>query len=175
MTERLRLHIGGRERKEGWKVLNIQPGEAVDYVGDIRDLSQFAAGSCEIIYASHVLEHVPQQQLVDTLRGVRRILIPGGQFLVSVPDLDTLCRMFIFPGFSPDQKIHTMRKMFGGQVDDHDFHYVGFSFDILASYLQAAGFASLQRVEQFGLFNDTSSYAPYGAPISLNVVAETPA
>jgi predicted SAM-dependent methyltransferase len=173
VAEKLRLHIGGRERKEGWKVLNIQPGEAVDYVGDIRELSQFETGSCEMVYASHVLEHVPQGDMVATLKGVKRVLAPQGRFLVSVPDLDTLSKMIVFPGLSTEQRIHVMRMMFGGQTDAHDYHFVGFSFDILASYLQAAGFASLQRVEQFGLFNDTSSYAPYGVPISLNVIAET--
>ena len=172
MTEFLRLHIGGRERKEGWKVLNIQPGDAVDYVGDIRDLSQFETGSCEIVYASHVLEHVPQSELVSTLKGVKRVLRNQGQFLISVPDLDTLSKMIIFPGLTTEQRIHVMRMMFGGQTDAHDFHFVGFTFDILASYLQSAGFASLQQAEQFGLFNDTSSYAPYGVPISLNVIAE---
>lgn len=173
MAELLRLHIGGRERKEGWKVLNIQPGDTVDYVGDIRDLSQFENASCEIVYASHVLEHVPQCELVPTLIGVRRVLKHQGQFLISVPDLDTLSKMIIFPGLTTEQRIHVMRMMFGGQTDEHDFHFVGFSFDILASYLQAAGFKSLQRAEQFGLFNDTSNYAPYGVPISLNVIAET--
>ena len=36
-----RLHIGGKQVKEGWKILNIQPGEGVEFVGDAADLSQF--------------------------------------------------------------------------------------------------------------------------------------
>ena len=35
----------------------------------------------------------------------------------------------------------------------------------------AAGFTSCQRVTSFGLFEDTSDYAPYGCAISLNVLA----
>ena len=38
MSEPLRLHIGGRERREGWTVFNIEPGPHVDHVGDCRDL-----------------------------------------------------------------------------------------------------------------------------------------
>ena len=37
----MKLHIGGKTPKEGWKILNIQKGISVDYIGDIRDLSQF--------------------------------------------------------------------------------------------------------------------------------------
>jgi len=83
----------------------------------------------------HVLEHVPQQRVLDTLKGVFRILKPGGRFCVSVPDLDILCHTFINPSASRTVKFHVMRMMFGGQVDQHDFHYFGwnqlFLFDIL--------------------------------------------
>ncbi len=41
----------------------------------------------------------------------------------------------------------------------------------LNMYLSAAGFSSCQRVASFGLFEDTSEYAPYGRAISLNVLA----
>ena len=37
----MKLHIGGKETKEGWKILNIQKSDNVDYVGDITDLCQF--------------------------------------------------------------------------------------------------------------------------------------
>ena len=37
----MKLHIGGNEKKEGWKILNIQKKENVDFIGDITDLSQF--------------------------------------------------------------------------------------------------------------------------------------
>ena len=60
----MKLHIGGMEKKEGWKILNIQKNDGkekdVDFVGDISDLSQFDDGSIEEVYASHTLEHVPQ-------------------------------------------------------------------------------------------------------------------
>ena len=31
----MKLHIGGKETKEGWSILNIQKNEGVDFVGDI--------------------------------------------------------------------------------------------------------------------------------------------
>ena len=168
----MNLHIGGKEKKEGWMILNIQPGEHVDFMGDISDLSQFPNDSCENIYASHVLEHVPQKQVLSTLRGIRRVLKPKGKFLVSVPDWDSLCGLFINPQAPLEVKWHALRMMLGGQEDEHDFHYVGFNHAILGNFLRQADFSETRRVESFGIFSDTSDYCPYGFPISLNMIAE---
>lgn len=166
-----RLHIGGKEVRAGWKLLNIQPGHGVDYVGDIKDLSQFQDGMFDMIYGSHVLEHIPQFQMVQTLSGLNRILSPSGKLLISVPDLETLCRLFLNPDLDKAARFHVMRMMFGGQTDPFDFHYVGLNAEILMDYLGAANFKFCKQVEDFGLFNDTSSFRPYGVPISLNLIA----
>ncbi len=167
----MNLHIGGKQKKEGWKILNIQPGEFVDHLGDISNLEQFDAASFEKIYGSHVLEHVRQQDVPKTLDGIRRILKPGGQFLVSVPDWDILCHLFINPLALPEVKWHALRMMLGGQVDEYDYHYVGFNQQILYDFLKQAGFSDAVRVDSFGIFSDTSDFKPYGFPISLNVIA----
>ena len=64
-----------------------------------------------------------------------------------------------------------MRMMFGGQIDDYDFHYFGWNFEFLNDYLMSSNFSKVERVNSFGLFEDTSNYKPYGFPISLNVIA----
>ena len=48
----LRLHIGGRTPRAGWKILDVNPGPHVDFVGNCRDLSRFADGSVAEVYAS---------------------------------------------------------------------------------------------------------------------------
>ncbi len=70
----MKLHIGGETAKEGWKVLNIQKNDDVDFVGDFSDLSQFSDDSVEEIYASHVVEHLGKKKIKKTLSGVNRIL-----------------------------------------------------------------------------------------------------
>jgi len=64
-----------------------------------------------------------------------------------------------------------MRMMFGGQTDEHDYHYFGWNFLFMKDFLIESGFKKVERVKSFSIFNDTSDYAPYGVPISLNVIA----
>ena len=167
----MKLHIGGEEKKEGWKILNIQQKPDVDFIGDITDLSQFEDNSIEEIYASHVVEHVAQKKVETTLKGIHRVLKDSGKFYVSVPDMDILCKIYLDPKAPPKVKFHTMRMMFGGQVDDFDFHYFGWNFQFMNEFLLKAGFKKIERVKSFSLFKDTSDYAPYGPPISLNIIA----
>ena len=167
----MKLHIGGETIKEGWQIMNISPKPGVDFIGDISDLSMFDDDSFSDVYASHVFEHIPQAKALETLKKIRRILKPSGKFYVSVPDLDILCHEFISSLASQQKKFHIMRMMFGGQVDDHDFHFFGWNQHFLYDFLKTAGFSNTNRVDSFDLFDDTSNYKPYGLPISLNVIA----
>jgi predicted SAM-dependent methyltransferase len=166
----MKLHIGGKQIKEGWKILNIQPDVGVDFIGDISDLSQFATDSIDEIYASHVFEHVRQKDILPTLRGIVRVLKKQGKFYISVPDMDVLCGVLLDPLASPPQKHHVMRMIFGGQVDEFDFHYFGWNELFLTDCLTQAGFSNCEKVSSFGLFDDTSDFAPFGFPISLNMI-----
>jgi predicted SAM-dependent methyltransferase len=168
----LRLHIGGQERHPDWRIVNILPGESVDYVRSCTDLSPFGDETVLEIYASHVLEHLSYpHDLGAALKEFNRVLVRGGTLRASVPDLTTLCALFLDPALDGDARFHVMRMMFGGQMDPADFHYVGLSEEFMAAFLKEAGFTDVRRVEEFGLFKDTSSLRFHGRPISLNVVA----
>jgi predicted SAM-dependent methyltransferase len=167
----MKLHIGGKQEKEGWSILNIQKKDGVDFLGDISDLSQFQENSIQEIYASHVVEHIDQKNIKKTLKGIYRILKDDGKFYVSVPDLDILCRIFIAKNAPLKVKYHVMRMMFGGQTDKFDYHYFGWNFEFMNNYLLEAGFKRIERVKTFDIFDDTSSFAPYGPLISLNMIA----
>lgn len=167
----INLHVGGQQAKVGWKILDAIARPEVDFIGDIRNLGSLPDQSCAQVYCSHVLEHVGQRDLVPTLKGIHRILQSGGKLYISVPDLGVLCNLFLQPRLDPAQRFHVMRMMFGGQTDDFDLHKIGLNAEFLADYLYQAGFYSMEQVENFGLFDDTSSYVSYGVPISLNVIA----
>ena len=58
----MKLHLGGKQKKDGWTILNAIDAPEVDIVGDLMDLGQFDDESCDEVYASHILEHVPQKK-----------------------------------------------------------------------------------------------------------------
>ncbi len=167
-----RLNIGGTERRDGWKILNILPGPDVDYVGNCTDLAQFADSSVDEVYASHVLEHLGYgEDLSRALEAIRRILKPGGRLRISVPDLDVLFRLYLNPDSDQSMRWQIMRIIYGGQVDEYDYHKLGFSWDSLSWYLRQIGFRNIQRVQEFGIFDDTSNLRMGGQLISLSVEA----
>jgi predicted SAM-dependent methyltransferase len=170
----LNLHIGGKEPHPDWKILDVEPRPEVDYIADASDLSQFESDSVEAIYASHVLEHFHYRlnnELLNTLREWHRVLKPGGKLLISVPDLKILCWLYLHPNLVFVERHHLMSILFGGQTNMYDVHKVGFDFDILAIYLEEAGFRDYEQVSEFNLFNDCSSLRILDTLISLNVIA----
>lgn len=171
-TTPLRLHIGGKEPHPDWKIVNILPGEHVDYVRSCTDLSLFPTGSVAEIYASHVLEHLGyKRDLPAALREIHRVLVPGGMLRASVPDLTMLCETFADPALSDADRLWVMRVIYGGQLDAADFHYVGLYEGLMTTLLSQAGFAQVERVGFFGIFADASSLVFRGRPVSLNVIA----
>src|SRR5690606_25973079 len=81
------LEIGpGRERIPGFETLNIIGGRNVDYVGDASKRLSFAPGTFDLIYASHVLEHIPWYRSSLVIADWSRSLKSGGWLEIWVPD-----------------------------------------------------------------------------------------
>jgi predicted SAM-dependent methyltransferase len=172
-----KLHIGGQVAAPGWEVLDANPGPAVDHIGNARDLSKFPDDTFAEIYASHVVEHFDfKNELLATLKEWCRVMTPGGILYVSVPDLDVLTRLFVDrEKYSGPDRFLIMRMIFGGHLDEHDYHFVGLNEEFLVDFLLSAGFTDLRRVMgPFGLFRDTSAMLFKDVPISLNVTCRKP-
>ena len=55
---------------------------------DLFKLDLIPSGFADLIYMSHVLEHVGHRSVVSVLKEMRRILKPGGVLRISVPDFE---------------------------------------------------------------------------------------
>ncbi|MBD2293175.1 tetratricopeptide repeat protein [Anabaena sphaerica FACHB-251] len=169
-----KLHIGGTEAVAGWEILNAIPGSHVDHIGNAKDLSRFADNTFSALYSSHVLEHFDYAyELEKTLQEWRRVLAPGAAIYVSVPDLDVLASLFLQKDkLTYHERFNIIRMIFGGHVDEYDYHLGGFNQEILTRQLKMAGFTNIRKVKEFNIFGDTSSMTYKGTLISLNMIAE---
>ncbi len=173
---RVRLNLGcGANAIPGFVNVDILPGAGVDVVADLREPLPFTDGAADLVYASHVLEHFPTEEIPSILADWRRVLRDGGLLLVAVPDLETIARCLLqHPGWFTPPHNPWLGAVYGGQKDEFDFHKTGFTLLWLAARLDESGFGALERVNRFeevGVPDLSRSELPFGVNISLNVRA----
>lgn len=157
----------------GIDALEDAPG--VDIVADVSKTLPLEDGCAEVVYASHLLEHFPHGQTLELLRDWRRVLRPGGQLMVAVPNLYVIADMLTNRRgwFTPPHE-PWVGAIYGGQKDAYDFHKTGFTAPWLAYLLDQAGFGDVRQVDRFnGIERRDTSHSPYpfGQNLSLNMVA----
>lgn len=90
------LEIGpGPVRIPGFETLNIHADLHIDYVLNASRPFPFADGTFDIVYASHVLEHIPWYRTEEVLQEWVRILKPGGVLELCVPDAVKICQTLV--------------------------------------------------------------------------------
>jgi predicted SAM-dependent methyltransferase len=62
-----------------------------------RDALPYADGSVDLIYCSHVIEHIEDVHAFRFLREAARVLRPGGVLRISTPDAHFLWEVSSFP------------------------------------------------------------------------------
>lgn len=64
-------------------------------IHDLRHGIPFGDGTVDIVYASHVLEHLTRNVGREFLREIYRVLKPGGIVRIVVPDLEAAVRQYL--------------------------------------------------------------------------------
>jgi protein O-GlcNAc transferase len=168
----VRLHLTGSEVREGWKIVAREAGEGIEVVDDPRKLESFADASVDSIYACWFYQRLSlRDELPNALAAAARVLKPGGQLRVAVPDFNVLCNLLMDPSVPRKERFSLMVLLYGDQSSPERFNKVGLTTEFLAAFLRNAGFRHARRVPSFGLFNDMSSAKRFGRVIALNVLA----
>jgi predicted SAM-dependent methyltransferase len=174
------LHLGcGNIHIQGWCNVDVISTGATDLVLDIQTLPGIPNDHADKIYSCHVLEHFCHDEIKNILTRWCEILRPGGEIRISVPDLDSITRIyqknldhFNVPGHQP-----WIALIYGGQKDKYDFHKTGFNYCYLKFLLESVGFIDIDRypnVPHFiqGVLDNSLAVQPFGEYISLNVIAK---
>ncbi len=145
----LRLHLGcGPDHREGWVNVDVNPKFSPDIVAPVGELPMLADGSCEVIESFHLFEHLTFTQARAALREWRRLLAPGGELRVELPNLARCVELI---GTDMGGYDLGMISLFGypPEVDEQgepQLHKWGWTPESLAMELQAAGFENVQQV-----------------------------
>lgn len=137
-------------------------------------------GHCREVYISHVLEHflhpgremlAEKGSVIYVLKGINKMLKPGGVVRVAVPDFRALSRVYIEKNYSLYPRL--LERICGGQIYPEDLHRCVFDKDLLVACLHEAGFEEIKEWAPFDVLSghDSSSDCIEGISVSLNLVA----
>jgi SAM-dependent methyltransferase len=88
------LHRRGLISKDRYdRIRRVDPASVTCW--DLRRGIPFASETFDVVYHSHVLEHIDREGAPGFLRECRRVLRPGGTLRVVVPDLESLTRRYL--------------------------------------------------------------------------------
>jgi len=184
----MRLHLGcGSRCIPGFVHVDLAEYPHVDHRRSVADLSPFADGSADLIYASHVLEYFDRQEAAGILAEWRRVLRPGGTLRLAVPDFPALVQVY---QQTADLK-NILGPLYGRMVLRRSdgraevvYHRTVYDFPSLRRLLEESAFADVRiydwrRTIHKDYDDHSQAYFPHmdkqqGLLISLNVEAVKP-
>lgn len=137
----MKLNIGSNaERIDGYKSVDLFAD--ADYKDDVRTMATFQNNSVGEVRAFHLLEHLPDRDVMPAMKAVWRILVPGGRFIIEVPSLPGVLKQFLETP-EDDRWGYRLWTIFGLQSDEGQFHKTGFSDKRIETMLKDAGFSKV--------------------------------
>jgi len=135
----------------------------------------FGDNTVELIYASHLLEHLRLSKVHAVLLEWKRVLVPDGMLRVSVPDFPSLVHIYMDTG-----DISTILGPLYGRIDKpYSVHYTVYDFQSMAELLLECGYRCIKRydwhtTEHASVDDCSQAYFPHmnkttGIMVSLNV------
>lgn len=170
------IHIGCGELNDP-RYINIDKRKLahIHFIGGVEDLRAIPMNCADLIYMSHILEHVSHLKLKKVLSDLRDRLKDGGVLRIAVPDFNAMLQIYQDTG----KLDNIIPPLMGGQGYPENYHASVFNFDYLSRLLTEAGFRSVRVWDpahaEFHGFDDWSK-KPFIVgdkqyPISLNLEA----
>lgn len=94
----IKLNLGASPiwKKKGWHTLDHKLTESTNdaIAGDASSI-KLPDESCDIVFCSHVFEHIPHLNLPLVLSEINRVLKPGGVLRILTPDLAKVAKAYV--------------------------------------------------------------------------------
>ena len=142
----VRLHLGcGKRILDGWIHIDRADFEHIQINGSIGDLSMFEDNSVDQIYSAHSLEYFDTEESLNVLREWNRVMKPGAQLNVAVPDFKKL--VTIYETTATLKNI--MGPLFGRMLIEKNliYHKCVYDRQSLTALLQSSGFRDIKEYD----------------------------
>ncbi len=93
---KINLGAGPNWEHNGWHILDhkIQKNEKFKIKGNLNNIN-LKDKSCDLVFISHTLEHIPHIQIQNVLTEINRIMKKGATIRILVPNLESIARAYI--------------------------------------------------------------------------------
>lgn len=174
-----KLHLGcGEKHINGFINIDTRDLHSVDIIDDVKNLKSFDNNSIDLIYASHILEHITRIEYTDVLKRWYNLLNSNGILRIAVPDIEK-----VFQHYQINGDLRQLRGfLWGGQSHGFNYHYCGWDFKTLEEDLLKIGFKEVKRydwreTEHNDIDDFSQCYLPHmdkenGMLMSLNIEAK---
>ena len=185
----MKLHLGCGKRNfgEGWT--HIDAGNFPHITSHNIVSLPFDDSSCDLIYASHVIEYFDREEIVAVLTEWHRVLRSGGTIRLAVPDFRAMARLYV----NSWTHVHTetwdieyfLGPIFGKMTPEGCstaiYHKTAYDHRSLRALLIPIGFTNFrdydwEKTEHGNMDDHSQAFLPHmdkknGVLISLNVEA----
>lgn len=134
--------------------------------------------SVDLLYASHVLEHLPLKEFRTALKECRRILKVGGVFRAVVPSLRYCIDQYLASnsstksidfclatGMGTESFANPLSRMRG------DSHHIMYDLETMMSELKSSGFASVRQAffgdSEYNEFSEVEDKGRWSFPVNI--------
>jgi len=178
-----RLHLGaGKIFIPGFVHVDLADFPHIAFKEDISDLSMFDDNEIDYIYCCHALQYFDREEAKIALREWYRVLKKGGILRVTVPNFETIIR--VYQKYKDIEHRGILGPIYGKIKlgDGYIFHKTMYDFNSLKKLLEKVGFTNIhqydwRQTEHADIDDFSSAYIPHldkehGILVSLNVEGE---
>jgi len=116
---------------------------------DARQLP-YGQDSVDVIYSSHMLEHLGHMEVESTLQHWLSILKPGGELELHIPNLEYSVTNWLRAD-KLERQGHALDQIFGRQTYEGEFHKTGFTKEFIVDLLDHVGYGSIHVESEWAL------------------------